>query len=676
MAKGTKKQVATNSALHQELPEFGNAEKERLESKQTLESIIKSIPDIIYRLDSDSKFTFISESIRNYGYDTEELIGESIFSIIFPDDRELAKFFINERRTGERRTRNLEIRLLIQEKNRSTLESQYNGNDKVPVFLVEAEGLYSSDTPGIGAFIGTQGIARNITQRKQAEKALQESEARFRLLAENAKDVIFRMSLPEGNIEFISPATKELFGYSHREIYDNSRVLVGIIHPDWLDLFNEGWENLLKGKAPPDAEYIINHRSGEERWMFQRSVLIVDDLGKPAAVEGIITDITSRKQLENKLRQTQKIEAIGTLAGGIAHDFNNILAAIMGNTELLQLKIPDVNPEQNRVNNILAACQRAKDLVMQILSFSSVDHQTRKHVQIHLIVKEVLRLLKASLPSTIEIRQNIKPTSCRVVADPTQIHQIIMNLCTNAHHAMRKDGGILEVTVSQVDRETIGRTDLQEGTFVKLTISDTGHGIEPAIQERIFDPYFTTKEKDMGTGLGLAVVHGIVKNYGGIITVDSEPGKGSTFQVFFPGVEKRLRKEKRKIEQLSKGNNEKILFIDDEEILVDIGRQTLERLGYQVVTSTHPDEALKIFQEQPRIFDLIITDMTMPKMTGDILAGEILKIHPEMPIILFTGYNELITEEKATALGIKAFMLKPIQMDQLSKTIKRVLSTN
>ncbi len=650
--------------------------KVQVESEKILESIIKWIPDIIYRLDSDSRFTFISESIRNYGYVPEKLIGKSIFSIILSTDRELAKYFINERRTGKRRTRNLEIHLITKEIEYPMPESQYNGSDMHQVFLVEAEGLYSSDIPRNDTYIGTQGIARNITQRKQAEMALQKSEARFRLLAENAKDVIFRMSILDGEYEFISPASEELFGYSPEEIYDNPHILMETVHPDWLDLFKEGWKNFLKGKTPPDAEYMIIHRSGEEKWLFQRSVLIVDDLGEPAAVEGIITDITSRKQLENKLRQTQKIEAIGTLAGGIAHDFNNILAAIMGNTELLQLKIPEINPEHKKVNNILEACERAKDLVMQILSFSRVDQQARSQVRIHLIVKEVLRLLKASLPSTIEIRQNIKPTSCNVVADPAQIHQIVMNLCTNAHHAMRKKGGILDVTVSQVDGEAIGRTDLPKGPIAKLTISDTGHGIEPEIQERLFDPYFTTKEKDMGTGLGLAVVHGIVKNYGGIITIDSEPGKGAVFQVFLPGVENTLTKEKSKTKQYSKGNNEKILLIDDEAILVDIGKQTLERLGYQVITSTHPAEALKIFQEQPKIFDLIITDMTMPKMTGDILASEILKIRPEIPIILFTGYNELITEKKATALGIKAFMLKPIQMDRLSTTIRRVLKSN
>lgn len=667
MTQPKDRKAKTDSVFHEDSPEnrhSGVLHEEH--SEKILESIIRKIPDIIYRLDCESRFTFISESIRNYGYEPSELIGKSVFTIVHPEDCKSVNHFINERRTGNRRTRNLEFRILS--KGGGTEE------DAGSVFLVESEGLYRSDHICPDTFLGTQGIARNISLRKQAEKALQESEARFRLLAENAKDIIFRVSLPDAKIEFISPSIKEISGYTNNEIYQDKRILSKIIHPDWMDVYKSGWTDLLKGNALPDIEYMIIHRGGEERWMFQRSVLIFDNIGKPVAVEGIVTDITRRKQLEHKIRQTQKIEAIGTLAGGIAHDFNNILAAIMGNSELLQLKLPENTTEYSEVSNILAACQRAKDLVMRILSFSRVDPQTRKHVKVDLVVKEGLKLLKASIPSTIEIRQDIQPVLCAVMGDPAQIHQIIMNLCTNAHHAMKQSGGRLYVSVNQVNGEDVDHADLNNGPFVRLSVSDTGHGIDPAIQERIFDPYFTTKEKDMGTGLGLAVVHGIVKNCGGTILVESDPGKGTRFDIFFPGVEKRKNSDEKRSQQLSRGKNERILFVDDEDILVEIGKKTLERLGYQVMTATHPMEALEIFQKEPNAIDLVITDMTMPKMTGDTLAIRIFQVRPDMPVILITGYNDLITEEKALAKGIKALLLKPVGMNVLSKTIRSVLS--
>jgi len=428
------------------------------------------------------------------------------------------------------------------------------------------------------------------------------------------------------------------------------------------------WDYLLK----PLTDMEVLYHSVEKA--LERARLINENRKYRKHLEDEVEKRTKELEDSNtKLIQSQKMEAIGTLAGGIAHDFNNILAAIMGNAELLQMKIPPENPEQKNIANILSASYRARDLVMHILTYSRKDKLVQKPIHIHLIIKEALKLLTASLPSTIEIRKNIKVSSYWVMANITQIHQVVMNLCTNAHHAMLKKGGILEVTLSEINSIIPEYSNLPEGPWIKLSISDTGHGMTPETIERIFDPYFTTKEIDVGTGLGLSVVHGIVKNNGGIIQVESEPGKGSTFHIFFPGVEKKKYQKTAKFESLLKGNNEQILFVDDEEILIDIGKHTLESLGYKTVTSINPEEALKIFQDKPNAFDLVITDMTMPKMTGDILAGEILKIRPDMPIILTSGYNEFISEEKANVLGIKAFIMKPFQIDQLSETIQKLL---
>jgi len=395
------------------------------------------------------------------------------------------------------------------------------------------------------------------------------------------------------------------------------------------------------------------------------------------SVVGIVEntrDSTSRKKLEEQLQQTQKMEAIGTLAGGIAHDFNNILGAIMGYTEMLALDIPDSVDLQKKVQQILKASDRAKELVHQILSFSRQHDQERKPVQMHLIIKEALKLLKASLPSTIDIRQQVSTKRSTVLANPTQIHQVLMNLCTNAHHAMRDTGGVLTVKLytEEVSADHALQYDLAEGHYLVLAVEDTGHGMSLTTKERIFDPYFTTKKKGEGTGLGLSVIHGIMKAHDGAVVAESEVGRGSTFMAFFPMTEDKEDQVPQRAEPLPTGR-ERIMFVDDEPVLVEIGGQMLQHLGYAVVCVSDSAEALRIFQESPDQFDLVITDMTMPHMTGDILARELLKIKPGLPIIMATGFSELTTEEKAKRAGITDFLMKPLVVRELARVIRRVL---
>jgi PAS domain S-box-containing protein len=396
--------------------------------------------------------------------------------------------------------------------------------------------------------------------------------------------------------------------------------------------------------------------------------------GKPA-IQVIARDITKQKFLERSLRQSQKMEAIGTLAGGIAHDFNNILFSIIGYSELSFDQLEKNSPVRKNLREILEASKRATDLVRQILTFSRQTEHELSPVQIDLIVKETLMLLRASLPTTIKIQKNIK-TDAMALSDPTQIHQILMNLCVNASHAMREKGGILSVELEsvEIDTDLSGKyPDLKPGPYINMSVCDTGHGIAPQMLNRIFDPFFTTKTREHGTGLGLSVIHGIVKNFGGAIHAFSEPDKGSIFKVFIPAIERRISPEQRTKKPVPKGT-EHILFIDDEPALANMGKQLLESLGYQVEMITKSSDALELFRKKPDRFDLVITDMTMPNITGEKLAIELMNIRPDIPVILSSGFNYNIDEKKAMALGIRAFISKPILKQELAETIRNVLN--
>ena len=391
------------------------------------------------------------------------------------------------------------------------------------------------------------------------------------------------------------------------------------------------------------------------------------------ALERKRTEEALRKS-EKGLRQAQKMEAIGTLAGGIAHDFNNILGAVIGLTEMTLYECREAS-QRRRLEQIIKACDRAKNLVNHILTFSRQSDQERKPVDIGIIVKEALKLLRASLPSTISISSDIPSNSNTVLADPTQIHQIMMNLSTNAAHAMREKGGVMKISLEGVDIDSIALSStpsLKPGTYVRLIVSDTGHGIDPAVIDRIFDPFYTTKKPGEGTGLGLSVMYGIVKSHGGTISVYSEPGIGTNFKVYLPRIETSAAIETKSIE-LIPGGQEHILFVDDEEVLAEIGREMLQYVGYTVTSRTSSIEALEAFRAQPSRYDMVITDMTMPNMTGVALAREIHRVRSDIPIIICTGFSEFINEAEAGRLGIQKLIMKPLFMKDLALAIRDVL---
>jgi len=383
------------------------------------------------------------------------------------------------------------------------------------------------------------------------------------------------------------------------------------------------------------------------------------------------------EEAHKQLRQAQKMEAIGTLAGGIAHDFNNILSGIIGYTELSQMKLEPENEVQADLEEIYSAGTRAKDLVSQILAFSRQGEQEFIPLTPHPIAKEALKLLRSSIPTTIEIKQDIHKCGT-VLADPTQIHQVVMNLCTNAYHAMEAKGGELEVDLRDVElgeEDVLPYPELGPGPYIELTVSDTGSGMPPSIMERIFEPYFTTKEKGLGTGMGLSVVHGIVTSHGGAISAESDPGRGSIFHVYIPRVQRDTEKRADRDKPLPRGD-ERILIVDDEKSLVELGRQMLEKLGYDVVAMTDSIKSMELFREDPGRFDLVITDMTMPNLRGDRLAQQMMEIRPDIPIIMSTGFSKQIDEDKAKEMGIKAFTMKPLILRKLANTVREVLDAD
>jgi len=382
-----------------------------------------------------------------------------------------------------------------------------------------------------------------------------------------------------------------------------------------------------------------------------------------------------KRQLENQLRQSQKMEAIGTLAGGIAHDFNNVLSIILGNTELALATVSKKDAACQNLERILTASLRAREMIQQLLSFSRKEESGRKPLHLNTVVCESLKLMRASLPTNIVIETDISAAELTTVADATQIHQVMLNLCTNAAHAMAS-GGVLTIGLEPVTLDdTAGDIEgLAPGSYARLIVADTGHGIEKSIIDRIFDPYFTTKETGKGTGMGLSVVHGIVKSSGGTIRVFSNPGQYTEFHIYFPAVDTVIDEKPADLGQQLPGGGEHILLVDDEEMLVDMMQQVLEQLGYSVSAHTNSSAALDSFRAQPKVYDLLITDMTMPGMNGLELTRAVKEVRNDFPVILCTGFNEQVSEKSAQSMGIQALVMKPVGMQKLAETIRSVLT--
>jgi len=506
----------------------------------------------------------------------------------------------------------------------------------------------------------------DITERKQTARSLMRLDA-----AINTIDETIIITNPHGIIQYVNPAFERTSGYSRNEALGKAIHMLESGKHD-----QDFYQHMQRAVAQGDIwkGHVVNKKKNGALYDVE-ATLSCTRLPDKTIINYITVqrDVTRELKLDQQYRQAQKMEAIGSLAGGIAHDFNNILAAILGYTQIAVDTVKDRPATQKHLQAVLKATDRAISLVKQILTFSRKTDQENKPVMPKIIIKEAIKLMRASLPSTIEIQQNILSNSV-ILADPTQIHQVIMNLCTNAGYAMQGKGGILTISLADVDLDTISAAqhpELKPGRHVRLLVSDTGNGIEPEIIERIFDPFFTTKPHGEGTGLGLSVVHGIIQACDGAIDVQSATGKGTTFEMYLPIVTSETVPEIQRSDPLPRGT-EKILFVDDEPMLADINKKILESIGYHVTVCTASNEALNLFKEDPMAFDAVITDYTMPHMTGLELVQELITIRPGIPVMLCTGYSDAITQQKATAIGICECFVKPLKTYKLAKTLRTV----
>jgi PAS domain S-box-containing protein len=593
------------------------------------------------------------------GTPRQELIGKPFFSFVLEEYRDA--YFLYHRTVGAvRKKETCELKL----KSR-TGRIFYGGLESVPV--------------GDGYVGGVRSVLSDVTERKLAEEALKESEEKYRDLVESVNSVIVRVDT-EGRVIFLNGYGQRFFGYSTEEIQGKSAV--GTIVPK-ENISGMNIKMLLDyiGKHPEhyrENEMQNVRRDGEKVWVSWTVKPLYDADGRPDGILGVGNDITTRKRLEEDLRQAQKMEAIGTLSGGIAHDFNNILGVILGFTEMAIDDVPDRPLVQRNLNNVLKSAIRARDLVKQILAFSRRTNYERTPLSLIPIIKETIKLLRATIPTTIKIRFSATASPDTILASPVEVQQILMNLVTNASLAMQDKGGPLDISLTDINftqDSSVLELDVLPGEYLRLMVKDTGVGMSHDVMKKIFEPFFTTREVGSGTGMGLAVVYGIVKDLQGAITVESEQGSGSTFRVFLPRVKTGLVKEPVSTTSVP-GGTERILFVDDEDMLVEWGQAVLERLGYSVTALTDSKQALEVFSSDPSQFDLVITDHSMPGMSGVQLAKALLKVRPNVPIVLCTGHSETVSPDIAKETGIRQFLLKPLAKQELAEVIRHVLDAS
>jgi PAS domain S-box-containing protein len=640
-----------------DVTERRKSEEKLLQANKRWSQTFDAVPDLIAVLDNDFRILQANEAMaRRLGVTPEECAGQLCYEVVHGTDVP-PSFCPHQRSLRDGKGHMVEV------------SEECLGGE----FIIRTSPMFDSQ----GLMIGSVHVVLDITKRKRAEKELDRVNRRNSLLLESAGEGIFGLN-SEGKVIFVNPVAGLWLGYDPEELVGRrSHELIHFQKANKTPYTEEDCPICMTykdGTTHRASKEVFWKKDGTSFPVEYTSTPILEN-NKPVGAVITFRDVTEREEMEKRLLQAQKMEAIGTLAGGIAHDFNNILTPIIAHTEMALDSIPDKSPLKLSLPRVLKAAERARDLVEQILSFSRQKEGERVILGIGPIVKEVFKLLRASLPATIEIRVDIQTEPWSVFADPIQIHQILMNLCTNASHAMGKRGGVLEIGVVNKFLDPGTAADiphLPPGPYLELSVTDTGQGMGRKVMERIFEPYFTTKGKGEGTGLGLAVVHGIVVSLGGAVAVESETGKGTAFHVHLPAAEREAPLPIQSAVSLP-GGTERILLVDDEESIIEALEPMLENLGYSVIARTSSVEALALFQSDATDFDLVITDQTMPGLTGTELAKKILRIRPDIPILLCSGFSETVNEEKPKAKGIRGYIMKPVLRREMAAIVRRVL---
>jgi len=630
-----------------------------LRQQTELRVLFDLMPAMIWFKDAKDGILRVNQRVADLaGKSISEIEGKSALEI-YP--REAAKFYADDvavMRLGVAKLGNVEA-IVDREGKEVWLQT-----DKVPVF--DREGKVS----------GIVVMAQDITVRKQGQEALHKSEMQFRQVVENIDEVFWIMDVVKNVMLYVSPAYAKIWGRSCESLCADQRTWLESVHPEERERVGQA-QAAKYTSGDYDETFRIIRSDGTMRWIHSRAFPVHEKTGEIHRVVGVSEDITKYRTMEEQFRQSQKMEAVGTLAGGIAHDFNNILASISGYTELSQIKLKE-NPEVREfLGAVLKASSRAADLIRQILMFSRQQPLERLSMRLHSIVAESIALLRATLPATIEFDTSLATDAPTVLADATQIHQILMNLGTNAWHAMKEHPGRLQVKLEKcvVDAAYAStHPRLRVGVYARLSVSDTGSGMDPARLQRIFEPFFTTKPIGEGTGLGLAVVHGIMDSHDGVITVYSQPGEGTVFHLYFPAHAGEETASTIAEDTMPRGHGERVLFVDDEELLALLGQEILAALGYDVEFTTQPLAALAMVRANPSRFALVLTDQTMPEMTGLTLADHLQKVRPGLPIILTTGNGLSLTPARLAAAGVLQLLPKPTALHSLAMAVKSALN--
>jgi PAS domain S-box-containing protein len=634
------------------------AEEALLQERQRLSRIIMTSPIVICSLAPDGTANYINTTAEEVtGYSIEELRGRNWWDTFYPGDLHAQVNHLFEHFRAKDDLTNFEM----------TLQTK---SGQLRTILWNSMSDYDED----GNLRELFGFGNDITERKKAEDEVRQARDYLTNLFKASPDAII-VTDPEGIITMANESVQAIYGYAPEELIGQHSAL---LFPRTEESIKKNSDTIKKLHATDRVQILEAQRlrkDGSVILVESSIVMLKNPDGTVAAAISSSRDVTDRKKLEEQLRQSQKMESIGTLAGGIAHDFNNILGVIFGYAELSQEAAAGNSILENNLTQILRAADRARNLIRQILAFSRKSTFEAVPIHMHLIINEAISLLRASLPSSIAIQSSVEKTNDIVMADATQMHQVIINLCTNAAHAMREHGGTLDITLKAVILDTdsaAAYSGIKAGSYVKLSIQDTGTGMPPDILERIFEPFFTTKSVGSGTGMGLSVVHGIVKSLKGDIKVYSRPGSGSVFHILLPRVSGTSIEQQDSAAEIPHGH-ESILLVDDEQMLLDVGMRLLNSLGYTVTALHNPVEALELFTQDPAVFDAVITDQTMPDMTGFELARLVLQIRPDIPVILCTGYSDLVTSRSAREAGIRDFIIKPLDRLTIAQTLRRVL---